>query len=68
MPAPLAAARAMRTARRLAPFAAEAYRRWQSLTPEQKERYRQMARQYAERGRYAMEQSQARRRSRRRVR
>ena len=46
-------ARAFRLARRLYPAALAAYRRWQSLTPEEKERYRRIARQYAERGRGA---------------
>ncbi|CAA9513199.1 MAG: hypothetical protein AVDCRST_MAG45-2033 [uncultured Solirubrobacterales bacterium] len=40
-----------RGARRLAPFALEAWRRWQALSPEEKERYRAMARRYADRGR-----------------
>ena len=46
---------AARMARRLYPLAIAAYRRWQSLTPEEKERYRRAARQYAERGRSAAE-------------
>ncbi len=41
------------TARRLAkrgiPIAMDLYRRWQSLTPEQRERYLRMAREYAAR-------------------
>ena len=41
------------TARRLAkrgiPIAMDLYRRWQSLTPEQRERYLRMAREYAQR-------------------
>ena len=41
------------TARQLAkrgiPVAMELYRRWQSLTPEQRERYLRMAREYADR-------------------
>lgn len=40
---------AARLARRGVPIAMELYRRWQSLTPEQRERYLRMARQYAER-------------------
>jgi hypothetical protein len=40
-----------RTARRLAPFALEVWRRWQALPPEEKDRYRAVARRYAERGR-----------------
>ena len=41
-----------------------AYRRWQCMTPEEKERYRLMARQYAERGRGIVGQARARRRDR----
>lgn len=58
----LAAQRAARAARRLAPVLIEAYRRWERLTPEEKERYRQRARTYSRRARYAVEQAQARRR------
>ena len=61
MPSPLVAARA---ARRLYPVAMMAYRRWQSMTPEEKERYRLMARRYAERGRGIVDQARARRRER----
>ena len=43
--------RVARLARRLYPVALAAYRRWQSLTPEEKERYRRLARDYADRGR-----------------
>jgi GrpB-like predicted nucleotidyltransferase (UPF0157 family) len=43
----------LETARRLAkrgiPVAMELYRRWQALTPEQRERYLKMARDYANR-------------------
>lgn len=53
--------RARRYARRLTPLAMEAYRRWQALTPEEKERYRQQARGYADRGRQAIEQARRRR-------
>jgi hypothetical protein len=42
--------RVIKVARRLAPVAAEAYRRWNALTPEEKERYKARARQYAARG------------------
>jgi hypothetical protein len=45
--------RGRRAARRLAPLALEAWRRWQSLPHEEKERYRALARRYAERGRDA---------------
>jgi hypothetical protein len=41
---------AAKTARRLAPIAAEAYRRWNALSPEEKERYKARARSYAQRG------------------
>jgi hypothetical protein len=40
---------AARLARRGVPIAIELYRRWQQLTPEQRERYLAMARQYAQR-------------------
>ena len=62
MPPTPQAARMARAARRLYPLALEAWRRWQQLTPEEKERYRRMARQYAERGRGAVERAQRRRR------
>lgn len=39
--------RAYRAARRLAPLALEAYRRWDRLSDEEKERYRRRAKQYA---------------------
>ena len=54
--------RLLRTARRLSPVALEAYRRWQSMTPEEKERYRQMARNYTDRGRTAATRARERRR------
>jgi hypothetical protein len=66
MPAPLVAQRAARAARRLWPVALMAYERWQSLSPEEKERYRRQAQQYAARGRRAVEQARARRQKRRR--
>ena len=59
------AGRAVYMAKRVTPLALEAYRRWQKLTPEQKERYTKMAREYAARGRNAYEQSQRRRGGRR---
>jgi len=62
MPGPLAAASAAKMARRMAPLAVEAYRRYQRMTPEEKERYRQRAKSAADRGRSAFEQAQARRR------
>ena len=48
--------RMRRYARRVTPLAMEAYRRWQSLSPEEKERYKRQARGYADRGRKALEQ------------
>ena len=42
--------RVIRVARRVAPLAAEAYRRWNQLSPEEKERYKARAREYAARG------------------
>ncbi|MEX2195460.1 MAG: hypothetical protein WD844_09255 [Thermoleophilaceae bacterium] len=56
--------RARRYARRLTPLAMETYRRWQALSPEEKERYKARARGYADRGRHVIEQ-QARKRRRR---
>lgn len=40
---------AARLAKRGVPVAIELYRRWQSLTPEQRERYLRMAREYTQR-------------------
>jgi RNase P subunit RPR2 len=51
---------ARRAARRLWPLALAAYRQWQQLTPEQKERYRKLAREYAQRGRTALERRRGR--------
>ena len=48
--------RAATGARRLWPYVLMAWERWQSLSPEEKERYRRQARQYADRGRKALEQ------------
>ena len=50
MAAPIAALRAIKVARRMAPVAAEAYRRWNNLSPAEKERYKQRARDAAARG------------------
>jgi hypothetical protein len=51
---------AVRGARRAWPLLLEAKRRWDRLTPQQQERYRRMASDYARRGRDAL----ARRRKR----
>jgi hypothetical protein len=42
---------AVQAARRAWPLLIEAKRRWDALTPEQQERYRRMASDYARRGR-----------------
>jgi hypothetical protein len=46
---------AARGARRAWPYVLMAWERWQSLTPEEKERYRKQARGYMERGRKALD-------------
>jgi hypothetical protein len=51
MAGPLAASRAARLARRAYPLAVAAYNRWQALSDEEKERYKQRARAVAARGR-----------------
>jgi hypothetical protein len=51
MPGPFVVWQAARRARRLYPVAMMAYQRWQQMSPEEKERYKQRAREYAERGR-----------------
>lgn len=47
--------RAVRAARRAWPVLLEAYRRWDQLTPEQKERVRRMASEYARRSRETLQ-------------
>ena len=42
---------AVRGGRRVWPYVLMAWERWQSLTPEEKERYKKQARGYMERGR-----------------
>ena len=41
----------VRQLRRLWPYVLMAWERWQQLSPEEKERYKKQARDYAERGR-----------------
>ena len=41
----------MSSARKLWPYLLMAWRRWQDLSPEEKERYKRQAREYADRGR-----------------
>jgi hypothetical protein len=48
------AARMVHGARRIWPLVLMAWERWQSLSPEQKERYKRQARDYGERGRKAL--------------
>jgi hypothetical protein len=45
---------AVRASRRAWPVVLAAKQRWDSLTPEQQERYRRMAAEYARRGREAL--------------
>jgi len=54
----------VRGARRMWPYVLMAWERWQSLTPEEKERYRKQARGFMERGRNALDAAQAQRRGR----
>jgi hypothetical protein len=55
------ARRAARIYRRTWPIVLMAWERWQKLDPEQKERYLKQARDYADRGRKAIEQRRRRR-------
>ncbi len=65
MPSPFAAAWAARAAKRYGPVVARAaYKRWQAMTPEEKERYRRQMRGAADRGRTVI--TSARERGRRR--
>ena len=57
---------ARRAAQRAWPIAVEAWRRWDNLSPQQKERYRKKAGEYAERGRSALASRSSKRRVRRR--
>jgi hypothetical protein len=50
MPGPFGVRRSYRAVRRVAPLILAAYRHWDQLSPKEKERYRQQARHYAERG------------------
>jgi TRAP-type C4-dicarboxylate transport system substrate-binding protein len=51
----------VRQLRRLWPYVLMAWERWQQLPPEEKERYKKQARDYAQRGRKALEQRRKRR-------
>jgi hypothetical protein len=52
---------AARGARRVWPYLLMAWERWQSLSPDEKERYKKQARGYAERGRKALDAQRRRR-------
>jgi hypothetical protein len=54
-------ARAARGVRRLWPYVLMAWERWQALPAEEKERYKRRARDYADRGRRAIDQRRRRR-------
>ena len=55
------AQRAVRIYRRTWPLMLMAWERWQKLEPEQKERYLKQAREYADKGRKAIEQRRRKR-------
>lgn len=50
------ASRVARTARRVAPLALEAYRRWDRLSDAEKERYKERIRDTVKRGRTAIDE------------
>jgi hypothetical protein len=52
---------AVRGARRVWPYVLMAWERWQSLSPDEKERYKRQARGYIDRGRKALEAQRTRR-------
>jgi glycogen debranching enzyme len=51
----------VRQLRRLWPYVLMAWERWQQLSPEEKERYKKQARDYAERGRKTIAERRKRR-------
>jgi hypothetical protein len=55
---------AVRGGRRVWPYVLMAWERWQSLTPEEKERYKKQARGYMDRGRAFLDATQAQRKGR----
>jgi hypothetical protein len=59
-PRRVALQRASRAARRAWPVVLMAWERWQALSPAEKERYKKRARQYAARGRQAVEKRRGR--------
>jgi hypothetical protein len=56
---------AVRGVRRFWPYVLMAWERWQSLSPEEKERYKKQARGYVDRGRKALDEQRRRRPPRR---
>ncbi len=52
----------VRQLRRLWPYVLMAWERWQQLSPEDKERYKKQARDYAERGKRVLDERRRRRR------
>ena len=54
-------ARTAQGARRLWPYLLMAWERWQALSPDEKERYKRRAREYADRGRRVMDERRRRR-------
>ena len=52
----------VRQLRRLWPYVLMAWERWQQLSPEERERYKKQARDYAERGRKTIAERRKRRR------
>jgi hypothetical protein len=59
--APSRGSKALTNARRLWPYMLMAWERWQALPPEQKERYMRQAREYAGRGKKALDQRRKKR-------
>jgi glycogen debranching enzyme len=51
----------VRQLRRLWPYVLMAWERWQQLPPEEKERYKKQARDYAQRGKKALDERRKRR-------
>jgi TRAP-type C4-dicarboxylate transport system substrate-binding protein len=54
--------KAVSNVKRLWPFVLMAWERWQSLPPEQRERYLRQARTYAERGKKSLDEQRRRKR------
>ena len=52
---------AARGARRIWPYVLMAWERWQSLSPDEKERYKKQARGYVDRGKQALDAQRRRR-------